>query len=120
MSRLCFERADLRRWGAPPTLGELSVSASFPSGARPRQEWSRRRCRARYDDQTLNRSIAEIDSLSTLAKCRQNWADIARAWLSGQTREHAELAARWEWLDGFDETMCRRRELLDNCKGLAA
>jgi len=72
------------------------------------------------DDQTLNRSIAEIDSLSTLAKCRQNWADIARAWLSGQTREHAELAARWEWLDGFDETMCRRRELLDNCKGLAA
>jgi len=72
------------------------------------------------DNQALNRSIAEIESLSTLAKSRQNWVDIARAWLPGQTRETTELAARWEWLDSPEDTMRRWRELLDNRKALAA
>jgi len=72
------------------------------------------------DDQALNRSIAEIDCLSTLTKSRQNWTDIARAWLPGQTRENAELAARWEWLDSPEDTMRRWRQLLDNRKTLAS
>jgi len=71
------------------------------------------------DDQALNRSIAEIDSLSTLTKSSQNWVDIARAWLPGQTRETTELAARWEWLDSPEDTMRRWRQLLDNRKALA-
>ena len=46
-------------------------------------------------------------------------ADIARAWLPGQTRETTELAARRQWLDGPDDTMRRRQQLLDNRKALA-
>jgi len=72
------------------------------------------------DDQALNRSIAEIESLSTLTKSRQHWADIARAWLPGQTRETTQLAARWQWLDSPEDTMRRWRQLLDNRKALAA
>ena len=72
------------------------------------------------DHEALDRSITEIEDLSLLTKSREHWADIARAWLPGQTRENTQLAARWEWLDSPEDTMRRWRELLDNRKTLAS
>jgi len=72
------------------------------------------------DREVLNRSITEIDSLSAIAKSRQSWADIARAWLPDQTRETTELAVHWEWLDSPEDTMRSWKHILDNRKTLAS
>ena len=72
------------------------------------------------NNEALERCIEEMNRLVASLNSGRHWADIARAWLPGQTREHAQLAARWEWLDGPDNTMRRWRELLDNRKALAA
>ena len=71
------------------------------------------------DHETLGRCITEIEQLAALLDAHKHWADIARAWLPGQTRETTELAARWEWLDSPEDTMRRWRQLLDNRKALA-
>jgi len=72
------------------------------------------------DNDALYRSIQTIENQAAAVSSGQHWADITRAWLPGQTRENAELAARWEWLDSPEDTMRRWRELLDNRKTLAS
>jgi len=43
---------------------------------------------------------------------------IARSWLPGHTPEHTKLAKRRQWLDRTDETMRRRRKLLEDRRTL--
>jgi len=73
----------------------------------------------RNNTETLGRHIDEIDRLASSIDSGEHWTDIARAWLPGHTREHTELAKRWQWLDSAEKTMRRWRKLLDDRRALA-
>jgi len=68
---------------------------------------------------TLEDHIKKINQHARSLDSGQHWTDIARAWLPGHTRRHAELAKRWEWLDSAEDTMRRWRQLLNNRRALA-
>jgi len=70
------------------------------------------------DNILLNQQIEEIVSLASILGSEQHWADIARSWHSGETHDTAALAARWQWLDGPEETMRRWRKILSDRQAL--
>jgi len=61
-----------------------------------------------------------LDDATTVVGITGFYPDIASVWLPGHTRERAKSAARWEWLDGPEETLSRWHGVLNERRALAA